>query len=212
MESVETTNRDQVGSNVNLKALRTDNSHAQIKVSMLFCDIVDSTKLSLNLSPLQLRDLMLNYYSITSEIVHDLGGTLIGYRGDGMLAAFGNDADYSDKDTAIRATTAGMELVENIRQAQTLTTSYLSLSVRLAVATGYVVPGELTDRESTKTELFGHTPYLAARLQTVAPDNTVVCSAETQLLIKSSYQTRFIGWKALKGFCHETPVWKIVRW
>ena len=65
-------------------------------LTVLVCDIVGSTRLSFDLTPYQLRGLMLDYYACCTEVVEANHGTVLRYIGDGVMAVFGLDGRSPD--------------------------------------------------------------------------------------------------------------------
>src|SRR5262249_36871742 len=74
------------------------------------------------------------------------------------------------------------------------------LAVRIGIATGLVVIGDLS-REGALREraVVGETPNLAARLQTLAEPGTVVVAASTRRLLGDLFRLRDLGRHEVKG-------------
>ncbi len=91
-------------------------------------------------------------------------------------------------------------------------TNGVDISVRIGIATGLVVVGELLDdgsaRESTA---IGETPNLAAWLQSLATPNTIVISSVTRSLLGERYQYGDLGTHTLKGFSKAIHIWQVVE-
>ncbi len=95
--------------------------------------------------------------------------------GDGVLAYFGYPQAHEDD--AEQATRAGLALVDAVANLQTDIGT--SLQVRVGIATGTVVVGDLTGEGAAQEQaVIGETPNLAARLQTFAKPGTVLISRE----------------------------------
>src|SRR5215468_1399249 len=60
-------------------------------------------------------------------------------------------------------------------------------------------------------EVFGATPNLAARLQTLAPINTVVVCASTHDLLGGGFVYEDFGCQTLKGFKTPAQVWRVLH-
>jgi class 3 adenylate cyclase len=58
-------------------------------VTILFADVVDSSRLSHALDPEAFRDLLARYFGELSAIVRRHGGTVEKYIGDAIMAVFG---------------------------------------------------------------------------------------------------------------------------
>ena len=104
------------------------------------------------------------YHSCIAEVVAQNEGVIARYMGDGVLAYFGYPQAHEDD--AEQATRAGLALVDAV--AKLRTDPATELQVRVGIATGMVVVGDLTGEGSAQEQtVIGETPNLAARLQTV---------------------------------------------
>ena len=149
------------------------------QLTVLFCDLVDSTTLSSQLDPEDLREVVRAYQEACAKVIARFEGHIAQYLGDGLLVYFGYPLAHEDD--AQRAVRAGLGIVEalgqlNIRLAQE---RGVHLAVRLGIHTGLVVVGEVGGGTRQEQLALGETPNLAARLQGLAASNTVVISAAT---------------------------------
>src|SRR3712207_8443977 len=105
-------------------------------MTLLFSDLVGSTRLSEQVEPEQLRDLFAIYRTAAREAVGRYGGHLMHYSGDGILAGFGYPEPHEDD--ARRAVLAGLDLVVALRDArERLTDRFgVALEVRIGIHTG----------------------------------------------------------------------------
>ena len=79
------------------------------QLTVLFCDLVGSTRLSVQFDPEDLRQIILEYQKCCEKVVHDFGGNVARYMGDGLLVYFGYPTAYEDAPE--RAIRAGTELI-----------------------------------------------------------------------------------------------------
>ena len=192
--------------------VRTDAASSQIsaeaerrQLTVLFCDLSESTKLSAKLDPEDLGDLIRAYQICCSDIVKRWGGHLAKYMGDGVLVYFG--WPQAHEDDAERATRAGLELVTAV--SQLATNEGEPLSARVGIATGLVMVGDLAGEGAAQEEaVVGETPNLAARLQGLAKPSQVIISATTRLLLGELFHLRELGARQLKGFNEPIPAWQ----
>ena len=85
------------------------------------------------------------------------------------------------------------------------------LQVRVGIATGMVVVGDLTGEGSAQEQtVIGETPNLAARLQTFANPGTVLISESTHRLTDGHFEFRNLGPVALKGWAEPIPAWQVL--
>ena len=82
------------------------------------------------------------------------------------------------------------------------------LSVRIGIATGLVVTGDLVGVGAAQTmTAVGETPNLAARLQALAQPDTIVVSEATQAQLGQMFELADLGLQALKGFAAPVRAW-----
>lgn len=138
-------------------------------LTLLMCDIVDSTKLSTNLSANDMRSLLVDYYSICAEDLNNFGGRLIECIGDGVLGIF----DHEDpRQNAMNAANAAIVLRCKVAELHLPQDSPKSLAVRIAVVSG---PGVLALNGLMGYEaVFGQLPFIAHRLQQMAGRDGIV--------------------------------------
>src|SRR5262249_51803831 len=87
------------------------------QLTVLLCDLVGSTALSVKLDPEDLRGIIAAYHRCCSELVERHGGFVARYMGDGVLAYFGYpQAHEYDAERAVRA---GLALVEAVQRLET---------------------------------------------------------------------------------------------
>lgn len=181
------------------------------QLTVLFCDLVGYTQLSVNNDPEVLREWLRYYQSICSDVVTDYGGYISRFVGDGVMVLFGYP--HAHEDDAERAVRAALDIVDALKQrrnAPLFSEPMPTLAVRLGVATGQVVTGDIIGTGASEQEaIVGETPNLASRLKSLAEPNQVMVSALTQQLTADSTQCTYIGEHVLKGFKYPMPVWRV---
>src|SRR6478609_11325278 len=142
---------------------RTDAERRQLTV--MFCDLVGSSELSVRLDPEDLRRVIGAYHTCIKEIIGRYQGMIARYMGDGVLAYFGYPQAHEDD--AERAVRAGLALVEELPKLRLHVETVLQ--ARIGIATGTVVVSELLiNKALAEQAVVGETPNLAARLQALA--------------------------------------------
>src|SRR6516165_1003369 len=164
------------------------------QLTVMFCDLVGSTALSNRLDPEDLRSVIGAYHKSVAETVARFDGLVAKYMGDGVLIYFGYPhAHEHDAEGAVRT---GLVLVEAVPKLTTA--AGMPLQVRVGIATGLVVVGDLIGSgEAQERGIVGETPNLAARLQGIAAANTVVIAEGTRSLIGSLFELQDLGAKEL---------------
>ena len=92
-----------------LIAAGAETAQALEQVTILFLDVVGSTRLSGHLDPEDIQAVIDGLLSRCTERIEAQGGRVLQYAGDNILAAFG--ADVAQEDDAERALLAGLELL-----------------------------------------------------------------------------------------------------
>jgi class 3 adenylate cyclase len=199
------TGQTPVSPEITTPAPRTDAERRQVTV--MFSDLVGSTALSARMDPEDLREVISTYQKCVAETVGRFGGFVAKYMGDGVLVYFGYPQAHED-DTE-RAVRAGLALVEAVPMLDS--GAGVSLQVRVGIATGLVVVGDLIGAGAAQEQaVVGETPNLAARLQALAQPGAVVIASSTRKLTAGLFDYRDLGNVALKGFAENVPAWQVL--
>jgi class 3 adenylate cyclase len=167
------------------------------QLTVMFCDLVGSTALSARFDPEELREEIRAYQNAVSGVVARYDGFVAKFMGDGVLAYFGYPRAHEDD--AERAVRAGLEIVAAVARLETRATE--RLAVRIGIATGLVVVGDLVGEGSAQEQaVVGGTPNLAARLQALAQPGQIVLAGATCRLIGDLFRLRDLGRQTVKGF------------
>ncbi len=170
------------------------------QITVLFCDLMDSTALSERLDPEDLRALMQTYRECCVRAVERFEGQVAQFLGDGIMAYFG--WPLAHEDDAERAVRCALEIASAVKQVHTAET----LRVRLGIATGPVVVGQ-GDGENKLA--VGETPNLAARLQGLADTDQIMIAPSTRRLIGNVFELADGGEHALKGILDPVRAWRV---
>ncbi len=166
------------------------------QVTVVFCDLAGSTKLTASLDPEESRTIIREYRGIVAEHITGLGGHIAQFLGDGVLAYFGWPTAYED--SAVRAVKAALELASAVGQHRTK--QNITLAVRVGIATGMVVVGAGDANPITEDQTaVGDVVNIAARLQEIAAHGAVVIAESTMSLVGSNFKVILKGTYDLKG-------------
>ena len=176
-------------------------------LSVMFCDVIGFTGMSLRLDPEELSAVIRGYQARVAATIPRFGGFIARYVGDGILIYFGwPEAHEANAESAVRAALA---VIDALAQTPVLTEA---LQVRIGIATGLVVVGEpIYSDEGCQQTAIGETPNLAARLQNLAGPNGIVIDAATRQQIGGFFKFRDLGTIALKGLPNPVPAWEVVE-
>jgi len=181
------------------------------QLTVMFCDLTDSTILSQQLDPEDLREVVRAYQATATEVIRQYEGYMAQYLGDGLLIYFGWPVAHEDD--AQRATYAGLGIVEAI--TTTLNPRLerergVQLTVRLGIHTGPVVVGEMGGSGRHENLATGETVNIAARLEGLAAPNTVLISSVTARLVERSFALEDLGPQRLKGVAEPMQVFRVL--
>jgi class 3 adenylate cyclase len=171
------------------------------QLTVLFCDLVDSTSLSTTLDPEDLQQLIDAYHQCVAQTVARFDGYILRSIGDGMVILFGYPRAHEDD--AERAVRSGLALVDAITQVKTPN----GLQSRVGIGSGVVLVDE---GSASVRDVVGETPNLVARLQATAKPNSVVIADSTRAQLGTMFQFADLGLTRLKGFAEPQRAWQVL--
>lgn len=180
-------------------------------LTVLFCDLVDSTALSGVVDAEDLREIIQAYQAIAADIIRQYDGYIAQYLGDGLLVYFGYPRAHED--SPMRALRAAEGIISALPRlgARLRHITTLDLQVRIGIHTGMVVVGQVGAGARHERLAIGETPNIAARLQTVAQGNEVVVSGATRHAIRDALPWQPLGALSLRGVAHPVEAWRLSR-
>ena len=180
------------------------------QLTVLFCDMVGSTRIAAELDAENWLEVLRAYQRSVAEVVERFDGFVAQYLGDGVVAYFGHPTAHEDD--AERAVRAGLAIAEAIAARRPeLEVSYgWRLAVRVGIHTGPVVVGGVGTGERHETLAVGAATNVAARVQSEAEPDTVLISAETLHLARGIFVTEDLGPRELKGLPAPVPLYRVI--
>jgi class 3 adenylate cyclase len=181
------------------------------QLTVMFCDLVDSTMLASQLDPEDLREVVRAYQQVCSAVITQFDGHIAQLLGDGLLVYVGYP--HAHEDDAQRAVRAGLgmlaalgDLNSRLQQAQGI-----HLAIRIGVHTGLVVVGEMGGAGRQEQLALGETPNIAARIQGLAAPNTIAISEVTYRLIQGYFDCEALGGQTLRGVAEPLTLYRVMR-
>ena len=173
-------------------------------VTVMFCDLVDSTGIAAKLDAEEWRDLVGAYLDAASSAVTDMGGKVAKKLGDGLMALFGYPvAQENDSERAARAALSIQRSLAELNRKHD-GTGKPALAARIAIDSGPVVI-------DATGEIFGDVPNITARAQAVAEPGSVMVTARVQRQIAGLFVVEERGSHELKGVPELVTLFRIVR-
>jgi class 3 adenylate cyclase len=143
-------------------------------LTLLFCDLVNSTEIATHLDPEDWRDIAARYQVIAAAAVTRFGGHAAKYLGDGLMVYFGwPEAHEDDAERAVRAALGIVDEVAALNERLT-PEHHVRLSVRVGIHAGSVVMGH---GGGTEADAFGDVPNVASSVQSAAEPGSVLITA-----------------------------------
>jgi class 3 adenylate cyclase/tetratricopeptide (TPR) repeat protein len=179
----------------------------QRHLTVMFCDIVDSTRLAATLDLETLQRLVDTYQHQVASCAARYDGFVAKFMGDGVLVYFGYPQAHEDD--AERAVRAALDIVAAMPVVRAIDSG--ELACRIGIASGVVVIGDsISVGAAAELSVLGEAPNLAARLQAAAPCNGVMIAAGTRALVGNLFDLQPNEPLALKGIGTEVPAWQVI--
>ena len=173
-------------------------------ITVMFCDLVGSTGLAASLDAEDWRNLVSTYLDEASAAVTGVGGHVLQRLGDGLMALFGYPrAQENDAERAVRAGLAIQRAFADLR-ARHAGSGAADLAARIGIDAGPVV----VDADGA---VFGDTPNIAARVQSLAEPGSVLITMNVQRQVAGLFVIEEKGARELKGLSTRVQLFKIVR-
>jgi adenylate cyclase len=187
----------------------------QVQASVLFCDLRGSTALLQDLGPQRGIDVLNRFLSAMADAVLHHGGTLIGYRGDGLVALFGAPIahpDHADRALATACEMVGPRLAEvNAWLAEQQDGEHEPLRMGVGIDSGAVLAGNVGSELRMEYTAVGDPANVAARVEalTKTVGRPVLLTAATRAALQrpaDAVLTR-AGAHAVRGHTGEVELW-----
>ena len=176
-------------------------------VTVLFCDVVDSTPLAERLDIETYRRVQRSYFDAVRGVLERHGGTVEKFIGDAVMAVFGLPTLHEDD--ALRALRGACELREAIAPIdEELANDHgLRLRLRVGIATGEVVAGDPAEGSSFAT---GETVVVAERIQRAARPSEVLIAHTTYRLASGAAVVEPVDPVPAKGIAEPVAAWRLI--
>jgi adenylate cyclase len=183
----------------------------RVDATVLFCDLRGSTALLEGLQPERGIAVLNVFLGAMGDAVDAHGGTLVGYRGDGLMAVFGAplpQADHADRAVACAREMAGPAL-ERCHRALRADGVERALRLGVGVASGEVMAGNVGSERRMEYTAIGDAANVAARLEglTKAYGRPVLIAASTVGRLATADGLDGLGPLVVRGRAATVEVW-----
>ncbi|GAB4578858.1 MAG: adenylate/guanylate cyclase domain-containing protein [Anaerolineales bacterium] len=175
------------------------------KVTVLFTDIADSTRLAEALGVEKFGELLTNYYKDITEIVFEHGGLINKYLGDGVMAVFG--MTNHEKHPETQAVRAGLAIRKKIALRSQEGWPY---NVGIGINTGTTMAGYIGTQEHVELTVIGDSVNIAARLETLARPDKLLIGPATRAGLSGEFETVRIGETSIRGRSEPIQVYQVL--
>jgi DNA-binding SARP family transcriptional activator/tetratricopeptide (TPR) repeat protein len=173
------------------------------QITIMACDLFRLDAHSSQLDPEDLQPVLGAYKKTCIDIVSNFGGLVRKFSGDGMTVYFGYP--QANEHSAEQAIRAGLALVDAIPRMDTAVAR--QADVRVGIATGSVLIGDLPEDADMTEALVGEAPKLATLLQSLARPGSVVIAATTRDLVGDLFE--YVPLEAVRSL-GLAPAWHVV--
>lgn len=180
------------------------------QVTVLFADVSGFTALSERLDPEEVSEIIRRTFDIVLDAVHEHGGTVNQFLGDGVMALFDEVRGEHHACRALSTALAVQERLETVRRE--MRRSYgLEFRVRMGINTGPVVIGTIGAALRTDYTATGNTAATALGLLQIAEPGQIVLTDHTREVAASRYDFVEVGAMPLTESRETTVVYELIR-
>ena len=155
------------------------------QLTVMFCDLADSTRLSQQLDAEDLREVVRAYQATAAAVIQQYAGHIAQYLGDGLLVYFGWPVAHEDEPCAACMRGGGIvEAITTTLNPRLLREKGVPLAVRSESRPDPWWWEKWAVRGWHQHLATGDTVHIAARLEGLAAPNTVVISQVTARLVR----------------------------
>ena len=167
----------------------------QIKMAVLYVDLVDSTKISMQLPPNKLSTLISSFSQEMAYVINAHNGYVLKFVGDAVIGYFVEDETSSFKtvDNAVGCAESMLKVVkQGINPILIEKAGLAEISVKIGIDFGTnVVVRYGADEKRAYVDLLGPTMNIASKIQNLAEPNQILVGQDIYELLHPSIQKFF---------------------
>jgi len=180
------------------------------QVTVLFADLVDSTRLIELMDAEESAAITEPCLDAMMACVRRYQGTITRVMGDGIVALFG--APVAQEDHAIRACYAALDIQRSMNQlaASSGQATDQGPKARVGLNSGDVVVKALGDDLHVDYDAIGMPVHMASRMEKAASPGSIYLTAQTLALTQNAVDVEPLGPLALKGVSEPVPAFRLI--
>jgi class 3 adenylate cyclase len=188
------------------------------QMTILFADMRGFTELSEGLIPDKLVTVLNRYFTLMSEAVHENDGVIDKFIGDAVMAYWGMPFNQENRQAQLTAQ-AALEMFEKVKilreelpELMGIRKNLPEISIRIGIATGDVVVGNIGSEKTKNFTVIGDTVNLASRLEGTnkAYGTQILITEATAALLNTNMVTREIDTIKVPGKNEAKKVFEIM--
>jgi adenylate cyclase len=187
-------------------------THSRKNLTIFFSDIEQFVELSDSLEPELLATIINSYLSEMASIALECGGTIDKFIGDAMLIFFGDPQSQGPINDALNCCEMAIRMQARVQELhrhwQNLGATQ-GLRVRMGITSGYCTVGNFGSEQRLDYTVLGSPVNLAARLQGIAPSNTIYVDEGTRNHIETAIECIPVEKVTPKGFARPIQVYQL---
>ncbi len=179
----------------------------QTTATVLYSDLEAFTSIVEGMSPIQVVQMLNEYFPAVIEPINRHGGVVNQFQGDAMLVTFNIPVeDPHHADEAVKTACEIQEIIKN------RTFAGVSLRTRIGINTGTVIAGNVGSGDRVNYTVHGDAVNLAARLEQLNKDygTLVLVSDSTVSLLTDTYPLEPVGEVIVRGKHESVKLFKLV--
>jgi len=179
----------------------------QREVSVFFADIRGFTRISEQLSPEAVMQMLNTYLSVIADAVVQHDGIVNKFVGDNIMAVW--NAPQSQPDHALLAVKAAWEAQQKLAELRQRDTRPIPVRFGIGVNTGVAVAGNVGSAGRSEYTVIGDSVNTASRICGSTPGDEVWIGAETYNRTKDYIETEQLEPQQMKGKAEPITLYKV---
>lgn len=179
------------------------------EVTVLFADIRGFTALSRTMAPEETVDLLNRYFSVITEVVFRLEGTVDKFIGDGVMCVFGSPVSSPvHLDEGVKCAFAVKEAVAEVnrrRQAH----GGAPLQIGIGLDTGPAIVGNMGSKARMEFTAVGDCVNMASRLTDLARGEGIIVSEAVYNSVAVHVEADRLAGLEIKGIDHPVTIYSL---